>query len=188
MRPLTCAAAVLVLLAGCGQSPSDPGVTAPLPSWSWELPACPAYHPDDYDAPAHRVTVRVTDDGTITEVYETGWGPRALVEIQEVVRVCGEYEPVAADYLEQHQVVARGFAAADESLLVRTVRLAPHTPVVTRYTTVVRRGDTVTVQVRDCAPVTDETPVVGEGPVAGESPVAEEDAVVDEATCDAAQA
>lgn len=158
----------LVLLAGCGPpgdpAPGDPATgglaptARPLPPWTWELPTCPAYRESDYAAPDHRISVEMAADGTVTEVYEAGWAERALAETQAVVRTCGEYEPATGEYLEQHQVVATGFAPADESLLVRTVRLTPHQPVRTWYTTVTRQGETVTtVPDQLCPPVADAT-------------------------------
>src|SRR5690606_704353 len=155
---------LLALLGACAQArgPAPPTTTtASLPPWTWELPACPAYRAADYAAPEHRVSVQVAADGTVTEVYQDGWAARALAETRAVVTVCGEYEPAVADaaeeYREQHQVVATGFADADESLLIRTVKLAPHQPIRTWYTMVVREGDRVTTQEQQCPPAVEAT-------------------------------
>lgn len=130
---------------------SDPGadpVGEPLPPWAWDMPYCASYQPEQYHAPDHRVAVEVAAVGeAVTEVYEVGWGTRAIEEIRQVVRVCAHYEYGGEDdpeaFREQNTVVETGFAA-DESLLVETVRLAPPAPVRTSCTEVVREGETVT--------------------------------------------
>jgi hypothetical protein len=147
MRGYRMALAQLALLAvgGCGGASAQPGPAEP---WAWEMPYCPGYRAEDYQAPAHRLAVEVREQPGVVELVETyhsGWGPRAVAEIRVVLRECGSYEygergdPRA--FLEQHLVLRTGFAG-DESLLVETVRLRPP-DTETRYAVVVRRDDVV---------------------------------------------
>jgi hypothetical protein len=146
MVPLAVAGA----LVGCA-APAAAPPPEPLHPWAWEMPYCVVYQPEEYAAPAHRVSARVEEQDApagqvITEVYEPGWGARAVAEIQDVVGTCGSFEygeaGEAGEFREQNVVVEVGFTA-DDSLLVETVRLAPPEPMQTSYTAVVRHGEVV---------------------------------------------
>jgi hypothetical protein len=159
-RLVVAAAGLCGLLAGCAGPGAGPGAgrgggPEGLPPWSWQMPECVAYRPAELAAPAHRRSVRVhqrPDRTEQVEVYEAGWGARAVAEIRTVLRECGRYESGApgdpAGFLAQHRVVDASFAG-DESLLVETVHLIPP-EVQTWYAAVVRYGDRViTLRTKD---------------------------------------
>lgn len=150
---LALTAGLVALLAGCrAADPAGRPVPTPvaaLPAWSWQMPHCVAYRPAQLVTPEHRRSVQVRDRPGLTEqveLYEAGWGARAVAEIRAVVRECGRYEygqpGDPAGFLAQNRVLETGFAG-DESLLVETVHLAPPA-VQTWYAVVVRHGDRVT--------------------------------------------
>jgi hypothetical protein len=149
-------ALLATLLAGCATlDPGDPDGGQPMPPWAWAMPQCVVYQPAAYEAPAHRRSATVHEGAMVSEhveVYEPGWGARAVDDIRAVVAACASYEygelGDPAGFREQHRVIATGLAG-DESLLVETVRLAPP-EVDTWYTVVARYGDQViTLRTRD---------------------------------------
>lgn len=147
IRIMVRAAALLLalLVAGCAVTGDGAPGAPPAPPWSWAMPECAGFDPTAYDAPGHRLSV--TQQGTeISEVYEPGWAARAMEEIRAVVRSCESYEhhPAgdAEGFRKQHQIVDSNFAG-EESILVRTVHLAPPEPVLESYAAVVRDGDVV---------------------------------------------
>lgn len=142
-----------LLLVGCQSTRTGSGTEADPAAvsepWAWELPDCVGYRATDYQAPGHRLDVRVRSAaGTITQVedYQSGWGERAVTEIRRVLRECASYEhggrggPVG--YRRQHLIVDTGFAG-DESLLVEVVEQRPP-ELETWYAAVVRHGDRIT--------------------------------------------
>ena len=133
--------------AGGQPSDADPAASVTAP-WAWQLPGCVAYRETDYESPKHRLdaqTRQAADTVEYVEIYQPGWGERAVSEIRAVLDECATYEAGGSGdpeaFREQYVIVETGFAG-DESLLIEVVRQNPP-ELQTSYAVVVRRGEQV---------------------------------------------
>ncbi len=117
---------------------SAPDLVSELEAGCPVAPSAPVNHRIGQQAEAFHAGTAIAAHRV--ERFEPGWAPRTMDKLRRLLGECARFD--AGDRLHTYAILEQNFAA-DESLLIKSVRVTPPTGTDERYAAVVRRGDLI---------------------------------------------